>query len=180
MVISNEYLKRNINDYLKNPWNYLVLDVEHLREDTQKLEWVLDIVNVINDSERLKKLCKDLNSDLVIENSILLEVIQSIYSEVPFNEDQLLRYYKLLSTLNKCYDILMPFSEIHCTLSDVIELNLLGINFSEFKRLSEENKSKLPGEYSDYLYRNDVIHSNPKSIIKEVKKIVSKYKVVTE
>ena len=175
MVLSSDYVKRNFNEIKEHSYNYLFLNVKSLNEQTETIERTVEVLGLLNEVNRIKQLCKELNSKVELDDSILYDVIKAIYNNEFLDDTQLVNYIKLKVQLMEIYDVMYSFAEIGCSLCSLTEYFIFGFTFKEQEKLSRENAFKLEEEFNDAFY-NNYTELSAKTICEKQKEVILKYK----
>lgn len=177
MVLSDEYVRKNFKEIQEKSYNYLFLNVKSLNGQIETIERTIKVLGLINEVNRIKQLCKDLNSEIELDESILYEVIKAIYENVSFTDEKLKKYVQLKCTLCEIHDSMYSFVDINCSLCSLTEYYLFGLSFEDQEKLSNENTFKLEEEYNNAFYDNYKKLCS-ENIFMKLKDIVFKYKSV--
>lgn len=172
MLLSKELVKRRFSEIINENYNFLFLDVKSLNNQTEKIEMAIEVLGLINETNRIKSICKNLNSNIEIDERILYNVIMAIYSETPLSDEDLLKYITLICQLNKIFDIVSGLSEIETTLPGKIDYFIFGLGFDEQNNLSKEDYIELEDKFYDAIL-NNYKKEEPKYITLELKRIIS-------
>lgn len=153
----------------------MFLDTKHMlyQIDTLKLGWGVEILNQINLISWANKLFNDLGSDQRMDESIFYEVIEAIWNETPFNNDQLIRYYELGAEIEQFLKDMMKFMETDCHYSPYeLEYFLLGMPIEVIDDYSLRELSEGYGSINcDVRFRNMEIND----FIKQAKGMIAEY-----
>lgn len=103
MILPNEFWKRNIELMKITSFNYLVMNLENYQysSDKIKLEPGLDIANLCNILRMVNDSFENAGIDKKIDFSILGEVLISIYTNTPLNDEQVRLFFALDQNMEK-------------------------------------------------------------------------------
>lgn len=176
MILSKEYLKNRSNEVSENYFNYLLLDVEHLNENTKQLKRAIEVLNVINNIQIANNMYKDFESLVRIDCSIYFEILKSIYNEKHFTDDQLIQYYETGEKLTKFWHTISTLRDIETILPISVDLMLLGLDLKTHDSLSDKQKMKIHDKYSDAVYVTERSNSDLKEFVKDLKFMINEFK----
>lgn len=176
MVLSHKYWIDDIKKMKKKRWNYLVVNVKSLKENTKKLEIGIEVLEIINSTFLINKIYEKTNPDLVIDISILYEVIHSVYTEEPLTRAQNEQYHQLLKTLWETNILFYDLGETECMLSTDVNWMLLGLSFDEMDILTKQDISDLEDIYGDIWWKEYLDGGDVDKFLNEAKITVSRYK----
>jgi hypothetical protein len=176
MVLSNDYLKNRLNEVKENYFNYMILSVEHLQEDAEKLECAINTLGVINTITMANSLYKESNSMISIDATIFYDILKAIFDEKPFTDLQLVEYYETTKKLERFWRMISKFRDIETTIPFKVDFLLLGLSFEEQESLSKENECELHNRYGDIFFSKESENIDTKTLIEKAKSEILHFK----
>ena len=152
MVLTTDQFKERNIEIHHNPFNFMVLETKHIKFSSHlNFEQAIEILDLCNTVNSANKLYEKTNPKEVINFSILYQAIQAILADKPFNDSQLVEYFKFFREYRKFTELMSDFSDIdeHCFYSQV-DLHLLGFELRIEKNIrSKDIHTDLFDGYAD-------------------------------
>lgn len=158
MVLNSEILKNNSRVLADNHYKYMILDVAHMvdSEMFDRFESSLQILNVRNAFEMINQLWRDMEVIKELDVTILNPVIDAIYKQEPFNQEQLKQFFTTMKEFEKALRAFRPFNAAldSVFINDEVEMFLLGISLDVQKANKEaiENHEGISEKYNNAKY----------------------------
>jgi len=140
VLTTNQFKERNIEIH-HNPFNFMVLETKHIKYSSiLNFEQAIEILDLCNTVNSANKLYENAFSKEKINFSILYQAIQAILADEPFNDSQLVEYFKFFREYRKFTELMSDFSDIdeHFFYPQV-DLHLLGFDLKIEKNIRFEN-----------------------------------------
>ncbi|MFA5296867.1 MAG: hypothetical protein WC389_01515 [Lutibacter sp.] len=143
-------------------------------EDRFKL--VSNVLEIIDNTQKANELYKLAHSPIEIDFSIFYEVIQSIYNDKPFNDEQLLQCYSVLDELGIFHETISLFSDnVEVILPTEVSLLLFGLNSEIQRQFTTKEMLELESIISDNMYTLSFENQN---LIGRIDKVKSNLKIL--
>lgn len=172
MVLNqNEVVSRK--DILTHSHNYLVLDSRHIKNqyNHRKFELAIELLNICNTVNWVNEIFAETDPDRQIEYDVLYKAIDHIIQDKPFNEDQIIEYYKVIREIEYCGKLLSNFTDFYEEIwFPNIDLILLGFPLEEQEVLQEPISSQLFDFYAEE-YDKLRVDIDPKDLSDSIKNI---------
>lgn len=163
-------------EILKHPEysEYMVLDMKIAMREGKKFEHANEILSTLNFSLILNKLVKDLGSSIELKTNILLQAVDHVMKEKPFNEIQLKDWFGFWQEFEDLNRILEALYDADCHYVDYnVDFMLLGATFEEIEEVEDADLSEKYGNINcDLRFRKVDVDT----FIEKSKAIVSKFK----
>jgi hypothetical protein len=178
MVITTDELHHRTAEILKNPYKFIVLESEHIKysDNNDKFVLAIELLNICNSLNYGNELFVKINPEKQINFNILTQAIGCVLKDEPFNEDQLLEYFKIQNEIDHFTKLMRDFTDIYeKTWYPSIDLILLGISLKRQSELKRERDCDLIDDYTD-AYELYLDHTTDlKAGIKKIKSKIQKY-----
>ena len=184
MILSTDYLKNNMDEIIKHPYNYMILSMKDIVDsDTfSSFEYGLNILYARNVFEMVNQLWRNMGVKRELDVSIFNEVTDAIYSQKPFSEKQIKEYFTVMKEFEGVVKAFRSFNgelETVCIDSD-IELMLLGWSFDWQKQTVNSDKlhscDGLVDQYSDIKWKYFEGEIDLKKFLSQVDKLFNEAK----
>lgn len=139
-----------------------------------RLEAVTKVLRVIDNLHLANELYKETNSNTSIDSNILYDVIEAIYNDKPFTDDQILSCYSVIDELTIFHNVISKFKDIETTLPLEVDFLLFGLNSVEQTQLSKEQIFNFEDVISNNMYCNPFKNPDLIKRIENVKSCINK------
>lgn len=140
-----DYAVKNAKKLQEDPQNYLILNTQRLGYyDLSALKYTISIINVCQTVSGGNAMFKNLEINKELNADIMFEAMKSIIENVPFNEDQLQRYFLFLREYEK---FTRALSEVYRDIDDLyidanIDFMVLGYDKSQINYIHDCDSEK--------------------------------------
>lgn len=156
MVLSKDYWTTNLRKMGENPYNYMVISVDHYQyaDDKEKFEegiYALDLCNMLVWGNELYK---SMGKPKKLNVSIVFDAMKAFYTGESFSRKQLKEFFTTIQDTVELGKHLFKFnSHISETagVRDGLEFAILGLPKEEQKKLGEEAMKELNTNYVPFL-----------------------------
>jgi hypothetical protein len=152
MVIATEELRERTNEIFKNPQKFIVLDSEHIKYsyNNDKFVLALESLNICNSINFGNELFAKINPGKRIDFNILIQAIECVIKDEPFNDNQLHEYFTIQNEIDHFTKLMKNYSDIfEKTWYPSIDLILLGISLKSQSELKSKRDCNLIDDYTE-------------------------------
>jgi hypothetical protein len=150
----------------------MILNIGNTEE---RFELTSRVLEVINNLHLANELYEETRSPRKIDASILYDVIETIYKDKHFTDEQLLSCYSIIDELGIFHDTMTKFTDkIEVTLPLEVNLLLFGLNAVEQNELSNEQLFEYESIISENLHCNSFDKPDLIGRIENVKNCIHK------
>lgn len=177
MVLTEDFAIKKIRESREfENLGIMFLNVEHIdfSDDLLKMEWGINLMNNIAKVKWANDFFKQMDCNKQMDCSILYDTIKAVFSDEPFKDQQLKKYYEFLRAMEHFNLAVRKLHSAETPLPTNMELFLLGLPgyvFSDKVEL-EKISTYYHNIYVDYVEKQIEL----KDFIESAKELVSVYK----
>lgn len=179
MYLSNDFIKKNINVIEKNNFDYMVFkqNIFQWEEDKERAGYAFEILMLCNTVNWINQAYNKIGTDKAIDIDIFTEAAKTMFTEQPFTNDQLFRYFEAKQDYEEFNETMIKLIN-ETTLPEVdyhVDFVLLGFSYEKQTEISKAEIGKIYEEYSKISFEVTSRKMEVVDFIKEAKRMLGKY-----